>query len=162
MCASWPASRSWFDWLGRSGISLAEAAAIQPTYGGRDGQEKVGRGFALAVMGSGVVSGAGIGANLRGDAGRGAGWFGLLAGVGGMMLGGSAFLESSIEGAHPVEMTMGTVGVGAGLTAAWLGMRTLLRGDPETAPPERQSSARSVTVAPLAGLVTGLALQGRF
>jgi hypothetical protein len=150
------------DWLDESGISLAEAAAIQPTYGDQIKEEKVGRAFTLASMGSGVASGVAIGANLGGDAGTGAGWFGLLAGMGGMLLGGSVFVESSIEGVHSVELTMATVSLGAGLTAAWLGMRTLVRDDTETAPAALRSSARSVSVAPMAGLVNGLALQGRF
>jgi hypothetical protein len=153
------------DWLQRGGISLAEAAAIQPTYGGGPhGEEEIGRRFALASMGAGVAGGAAIGINLRGDADRGAGWFGVLAGVGGMLVGGPVMLDARMGEVPAAAFTMATVNVGVGLTAALLGARTLLRDDGDAVRPEaRRPHARdSVTVVPLAGLVNGLAVQRTF
>jgi hypothetical protein len=155
------------SWLDRNGISLAEASAIQPSYdGGRDDkEEEVNPWFALASLGASVTDGAAIGLNLRADAGRGAGWLGLLAGAGGLLVGGSPFYAPHFdEQVRYTELTMATVNVGIGLTAMWLGVRTLLRDRNEAPPrePGQPPASATLTLAPMAGLVNGVALQGEF
>ncbi len=142
-------------WLDRNGISLAEAAAIQPRYEGDPPDDGVEDWFALASMGASFTDVAAIAVNRHRDAGAGAAWFALIAGAGSIFI-GAAPIHSREQ---PVEIVLSVVNVGMGLTVGLLGLRNLGRdsSEPRPSPPGRR-----LTLAPAVGPVNGLVLHGEF
>lgn len=140
-------------WLDRNGISLAEAAAIQPQYDGDTVEDDFQAWFAVASLGATAADVAAIVVNRNDDAGTGAGWFGVVAGVGSIFV-GVAPIHSRQQ---PIVVVMSAVNVGMGVTAALFGLRNLVNERPEPSPPRSR-----VSLAPAVGPLNGVVLQGEF
>ncbi len=138
-------------WLDRNGISLAEAAAIQPQYEG--GPAPFQPWLALASLGATATDVAAIVVNRNSDAGPGAAWFGVVAGVGSVVI-GVAPLHRSQQSSMVI---LSAVNIGMGVTAALFGLRNLVNERPEPSPPRSR-----VSLAPAVGPLNGVVLQGEF
>ncbi len=118
-------------WLDAQGLTLAEAARIQPTYGQ---DEEISDGFAAVSMGLGVLNGAAIILNLQGgsrEALIGRGFFGIVAGGVSMGVGLS---NADRSGAG---LTLAVTEFLAGAASAALGTTSLIRSQRK-----RESSRR--------------------
>jgi hypothetical protein len=156
-------------WLDAAGLSVEEAARIQPMYGWFPPPEPqrgaVPAGYAVASGLTSAAGGAAIALNLTrpaAGAGRWKGAFGLLTGAAGIGLGGARLNDGGAVAA------LAAVNTGVGLTAAAFGLHTLLSGAPDRPtrdepPPAAARNAR-VEIAPLldAEQGSGLMLNVRF
>jgi hypothetical protein len=148
-------------WLDQNGISLAEAARVQPTYMPEPDPEAIRESFLYPSIAANVAGGAAMGMNVRDGAGKGAGWFGVAAGAA-----GAAFHTPAVfDDERDLERTVGIIGVGVGIAAAALGVRTLMN---QPGPGEVRARGRgrqptvAITAAPVAGGTSGLALVSSF
>ena len=132
-------------WLDNAGLTVEEAARIQPSYGWypppeeEPSRDRVTTGYAVASTVAGALNGAAITLNLigpRADRDTRRGIFGVFAGAVGVAL-GAAKLD---EGGAP--MVVGAANAGIGLASGVLGVRTLLAGAPD-----RRESASAVRPA---------------
>jgi hypothetical protein len=137
-------------WLDRNGISLAEAAAVQPQY---EGDPAFQPWLALASLAATATDVAAIVVNRSSDAGTGAGWFGVVAGVGSVVVGVAPLHRSQ----QSTMVILSAVNIGMGVTAGLFGLRNLVNERPEPSPPGRR-----VSLAPAVGPLNGVVLQGQF
>jgi hypothetical protein len=142
-------------WLDSVGLSLAEAARVQPTYGPPPPETEdpgVSAGYAITSIVASGVSLATVGVNALAPS-RTAGWAGLVAGSAALLAGGVMLDEEGATG----DVATANLIVGAG--AMTFGLTRLL------APPA--ASSRRVSVGPLVvvdaeRLRYGLALRTAF
>lgn len=128
------------SWLVRNGITLDEAARIQPAYGGAgsEGGEDVGK-WVASTVGLGMAS-TGVGLNLSVGKSQGArnarGLLGVVLGMAGVGLG-----TPGLSSDGPVRV-LGAVDAALGIASIALGIRQLnaVGGDP-------QASTRSIAPA---------------
>ena len=119
-------------WLEDNGLSLAEAARIQPSYSNpchtplcEEANDRTpGKGYVRATIGAGWLSGISMGLNLRSAENRSAaaGLFGVGIGAVTMTMGA---LKVGDEGWK--NQTIGAWNIAVGATAAFLGGRALTR-----------------------------------
>jgi hypothetical protein len=112
------------EWLDEHGLTVAEAARIQPTYGFPDPDSQVSEGFAMASVGLAVANGAAIMLNLQGGS-RGAltgrGLFGILAGTADIALG------LTKKDGTGTALTLGVTDMLVGGISVALGVTSLVR-----------------------------------
>jgi hypothetical protein len=159
-------------WLDGAGLSVHEAARIQPMYGWFPPPEeergsRVSSGYAVATALSSGLSGGAIALNF-GPApdrrSRARGIFGVVAGGVGMALGASQLDEGG------ASATLGAVNAGIGLGAAVLGVRTLSATPPDrpAREPAVPASTRAVqaSITPVVSVAegggSGVAVRVRF
>jgi hypothetical protein len=144
-------------WLDESGLSVAEAARIQPGYDGGGGccmigpdpvvsnRDRVSSGYAVASLGLGGSSLGTIGFNAFSPS-RTSGALGIISGVA-TLLAGTAFLD---EGPGNRKVAIANTAVGS--IAALAGVRTLFaqRTARVSAPPEsaKRKMVSDATIAP--------------
>lgn len=141
-------------WLDSVGLSVEEAARIQPRYGPPP-EERVGTTYAVVSVGLAAVSLTATGFNLFRPS-RESGWVGLLAGSA-QVVAGATQLEGTGD-----RRTVAVLNTAAGAVAMLAGVRGLLAGKPVGATPEEE---RRVTIVPLLDPGrgrAGLALSARF
>jgi hypothetical protein len=122
------------EWLDEHGLTVDEAARIQPAYGFPDPESQVSEGFAMASVGLAMANGAAIMLNLQ-DGSRGAlrgrGILGIVAGTADIALGLTK--KDGTGTAHTLGVTDMLVG---GISVA-LGVTSLVRAQSrETRPSE--------------------------
>lgn len=153
-------------WLDENGLSVAEAAHIQPAYDPQPPLPEEPGISARYALGSVLASGVGgaaivlnLGSDRSDDASLWHGLMGLAAGAAGMALGADAIGDGGTVAA------LGAVNAGIGLTSLGLGARTLFRllGDDR----EESISASQgllVTASPMVGVEgrTGFVLRASF
>ena len=147
-------------WLDRNGLTVAEAARIQPSYDpcwNMDCTHQVERPFLFASIGAAALDGVLIGMNLRDDASKGTAAVGLVVGGVTMLLGSSAIDEEERELQHD----LGWVDIGIGAVTAVVSLRSLLRDRPAAAPPPA-AGPPGWSIAPVVGETRGVALRGSF
>jgi len=138
-------------WLEQAGLTLEEAARIQPAYRGDPVYEEgsgIATGYALASVGLGALSGVAIALNLAGEPAQRR-WPAALGVVTGVLGFGLGVLEiDSDDGAA----ALGAVNAGVGLASTGLGMWRLLSpvGDARG----QEQAARSGAVLSVAPTVT--------
>lgn len=149
-------------WLDRNGLTVAEAARIQPSYDpcwNQDCTNTVEPGFLFASLGLSVLDGAMIGLNLRNDASKTTAAVGMIAGGVTMLFGYGQTDEEQRELQHD----LGWVDIGIGAVTAVVSLRSLLRDRPAPYTPAPAAGPPGWTVAPV---VTdhsgGVALRGSF
>lgn len=150
-------------WLDTAGISLSEAARIQPTYGGGSDvvvEDEVTTGYIVASALSVGFGGISIARNLGPAPRRMDGIYGLLIGAYGIGLGGHKLDNGG------TAQALGALNTVVGATAAALGARTLWRSGSgnraDVAPPgQTMSVAAGPTLVP-GGTGLGIHLQMRF
>lgn len=142
-------------WLREAGLSLEEAARIQPMYGccqpDPEEREGVGTGYAVASALTSGVGGVSIGLNLSSlrsrERSRWSGALGVAAGAVGLALG----LDRLDEGGAPAAVGATTAGIG--VLSTTLGAWTLFRtpGDraDDGAAPSPAPAGPSLSAAPL-------------
>jgi hypothetical protein len=112
------------EWLDKHGLTAAEAARIQPTYGFPDPDSEVSEGFAMASVGLAVANGAAIMLNLQGGS-RGAlmgrGFFGIVAGAADIALG------LTKKDGTGTALTLGVTDMLVGGISVALGVTSLVR-----------------------------------
>lgn len=153
-------------WLKEAGLTVAEAARVQPAYGGpTDALSPV---YAAASAGFTIVNAAGLIWNARrGQAARSTGFLALAGGTGGVLLGASGI------GDGPATTLLGVWNIALGTVTALAGAQTLWAGvpsQPAAASRSGKSSAVSsrapkhgqVTIAPTIGARAGLRLNVTF
>jgi hypothetical protein len=137
-------------WLDAAGLSVHEAARIQPMYDYLPPVQRANEpptGYAVATGISSGLSGAAIALNLTrlpaSESPRWRGVFGVVAGMAGVGL-GTARLEDG-----GAVAAMGAVNAGLGVTSTLLGVRTLLAAPPDRAapPPGVDVPARQVSAS---------------
>ena len=146
--------RDLVTWLDKSGLSVAEAARIQPAYDGGPccvigpnpvDRDRVSTGYALASMGLGGSSLGTIGFNAFSPS-RTSGALGLVAGVA-TLIAGASYLD---DGPGNPKVAIANTAVGS--IAALAGVRTLFakRGARVSAPPEsaKRKMVSEATIAP--------------
>ena len=127
------------QWLDDHGLTVAEAARIQPTYGFPDTDREVAEGFAAASVGLAVVNGAAIILNLQGgskDALLGRGFLGIVAGGADIVLGLSQTDKSG------TALALGVTDILVGGISAALGVSSLVRAQTETKTPSEVARFR--------------------
>lgn len=133
------------SWLDSAGLSLEEAARIQPTYGWEpphiEADDAIGSGYAIASVLSGSLSGAALALNLAGPERRWPALLGIAAGVTGVALGASK-LDDTGDAA-----VVGAVNAGLGALSAAVGAWELLRLPGDKAP-GGEGGGVAVRVAP--------------
>lgn len=154
-------------WLDENGLSVAEAARIQPAYDPRRPLPEEEPGIsARHALGSVLASGVGgasivlnLGSDRSDDASLWHGLMGLAAGAAGIGLGADAIGDGGTVAA------LGAVNAGIGLASLGLGARTLFRlpGDDREGTASA-SQGLSVTASPMVGMEgrTGLVLRASF
>lgn len=142
-------------WLHEAGLSLEEAARIQPMYGccwiGPAESERVSTGYAVASALTSGVGGVSIGLNLSSlrsrERSRWSGALGMAAGTAGLALG----LDRLDDGGAPAALGAATAGIGVLSTA--LGAWTFFRLPEESATDDAAGSSApsgpALSVAPL-------------
>jgi hypothetical protein len=141
------------EWLDEHGLTAAEAARIQPTYGPSTDQDP-GEGFAAASIGLAVVNGAAIMLNLQGgskDALLGRGFFGIVAGGADIVLG----LSKTDRSGTALALGMTDILVG-GISAA-LGVTSLVRAQGKSKAPSEEARLR---IQPIRRTVEGRSTVG--
>ena len=143
-------------WLDKSGLSVAEAARIQPAYDGgpccvigpnpvAPDPNRVSTSYALASMGLGGSSLGTIGFNVFSPS-RTSGALGLVAGVA-TLIAGASYLDDG-----PGNQKVAIANTAVGSIAALAGVRTLFakRGAQASAPPEsaKRKMVSEATIAP--------------
>ena len=142
-------------WLDKSGLSVGEAARIQPAYGGPNpcctigpdpvDRDRVSTGYALASMGLGGTSLGTLGFNAFSPS-RASGALGLVAGMA-TLIAGASYLD---EGPGNQKVAIANTAIGS--IAALAGVRTLFakRSARVSAPPEssRDKIVSDATIAP--------------
>jgi hypothetical protein len=127
------------EWLDEHGLTVAEAARIQPTYGFPNTDQDPGEGFAAASIGLAVVNGAAIILNLQAgskDALLGRGFLGIVAGGADIVLG----LSKADESGTALALGMTDILVG-GISAA-LGVSSLVRAQIKAKAPSEEARFR--------------------
>jgi hypothetical protein len=127
------------EWLDEHGLTVAEAARIQPTYGFPDPDQDVGEGFAAASVGLAVVNGAAIMLNLQGgskDALLGRGFLGIVAGGADIVLG-----LSKADGSG-TALALGMTDILVGGISAALGVTSLVRAQTKSKAPAEEAKFR--------------------
>ena len=127
------------DWLDEHGLTVAEAARIQPTYGFPNTDQDPGEGFAAASIGLAVVNGAAIMLNLQGgskDALQGRGFLGIVAGGADIVLGLSKTDRSG------TALALGLTDMLVGGISAALGVSSLVRAQAKAKAPSEESRFR--------------------
>jgi hypothetical protein len=149
-------------WLDRNGLTVAEAARIQPSYdpcSNQDCSHMVEPGFLFASLGLSVLDGAMVGLNLENDASKTTAAIGMIAGGVTMLLGYGQTDEEHRELQHD----LGWVDVGIGAVTVVVSLRSLLRDRPAPYTPAPAAGPPGWTLAPV---VTdhsgGVALRGSF
>jgi hypothetical protein len=149
-------------WLDRNGLTVAEAARIQPSYDPCwevDCSEMVERSFLLASVGVVAVDGVMMGINLKGEPSTGAAAVGIVTGGITMLLGYTALDEEQRE----LQRDLGIVDVGIGLVTAAVSLRALVLDRRSGAAPAPASGPPGGwTIAPVVGETSGVALRGSF
>jgi hypothetical protein len=156
-------------WVDSVGLTLGEAARIQPTYQ-RTEDESVNIDYALASL---IVSGAALstaGLNTFAPS-RTSGWFGVLTGAAAAVtgLGGLAFLTNTTNSRNAAA-TLAGANVLVGATAMGLGIRGLVVARHKASPASAgalQRAAAALVVTPAAvpgrrGPALALSFRGRF
>lgn len=150
-------------WLESVGLTVAEAARIQPAYGPQpiEREDEVTGRYALASAVAGGLGGAAIALNLEAAPGNAAWWrgsLGLGAGVLGLAVGASG-LDG--DGASQV---LGGANLGLGAAAAFFGTRTLLSasGPASSATDGRGLEFGAAPLLPLGGAPPGLLVRVSF
>lgn len=141
-------------WLRGAGLSVAEAARIQPTYGPAPNPDpaRTDAGYATATALAAGLSGGLISWNLLrqqpGEGGGVAGALGVAIGLGDLALAGIGMARDS--DARQVEPAHIAINLGLGLVSGALGLRTLLAtGAPAAASDTRaQRGALQLSAAP--------------
>ncbi|HUQ05283.1 MAG TPA: hypothetical protein VM261_22420 [Kofleriaceae bacterium] len=152
-------------WLDRNGLTAAEAARIQPSYNGCDfnpcdDKDKVDRGAAIASVGLAALNGLAIGANLRDDAGNGAGGGGLLAG--GLLMFAGYAMQNDLDPQRELQQDLAWMDMGLGAITVALSIRTLTRDRAPAAVAPPPSSPGGWSIAPVLGSTRGVSLSTRF
>jgi hypothetical protein len=147
--------RNLVAWIDESGLSVAEAARIQPQYDGPNpcctigpnpvDRDRVSTGYALASMGLGGSSLGTIGFNVFSPSNT-SGALGLVAGVA-TLIAGASYLDDG-----PGNQKVAIANTAVGSIAALAGVRTLFakRGARVAAPPEsaKRKMVSDATIAP--------------
>jgi len=127
------------QWLDEHGVTVAEAARIQPTYGFPDTDREVSEGFAAGSVGLAVVNGAAIMLNLQGgskDALLGRGFLGVVAGGADIVLGLSQTDKSG------TALALGLTDILVGGISAALGVASLVRAQVKAKTPSGEARFR--------------------
>lgn len=151
-------------WLDRNGLTAAEAARIQPAYDGcgfEDCTNDVDRSAMVASVGLAAANGFAIAANLRDDAGNGAGGAGLL--VGGITIFAGYAMQRDLDERRELQQDIAWVDIGLGAITAALSLRTLTRDRaPAAVAPPAPVSPGGWSVSPILGETRGVSLATRF
>jgi hypothetical protein len=129
-------------WLGESGLSVDEAARIQPTYGGAivvvENNDRVGRSYAILSMGLGSVSMGSMALNLFAPT-RTSGAVGLLSGAATIVAGAQHLSDGGgNRRMAQVDLAVGSVAAAGALYALIFKGKPMLRT--AEAKPARESS----------------------
>lgn len=149
-------------WLGSAGLSIEEAARIQPRYGWEpphiEPDDRVDSGYAVASVLVGSLSGAAVAMNLTGPESRWAAVAGIVAGAGGVAI-GAAKLDDGGDAA-----VLGAINAGLGILSASVGAWELLRlpGDERNAAPGGVAVSVSPALAAAESAAAGLSVRFRF
>jgi hypothetical protein len=151
------------DWLSDHGLTVAEAARIQPKYGGGDvviGRDKVSSEYAALTGVSSVLAGTSVVLNLRSldevTRYRGRGLLGLAAGGFAIGLGVSKLGDYASPGD-----AMGVWSIGVGSVALILGARSVFWKRPATAAAPRSASRLEILPVVLSGGASRVGLSAR-
>ena len=150
-------------WLDSVGLTAAEAARIQPSYGNEPGS-KVSTGFAVGslVLGGGALVASGF--NIFSPT-TASGWLGVAAGVGAGILGAAHIAETGTDEAIALaDLLIGVTAVGLGIRGIVVGGR-----DPKTAATSASDGTRGIELGMSPSFTSpngrpgfGLMLQARF
>jgi hypothetical protein len=138
------------DWLDESGLTLAEAARIQPTYGPIDPFEPPDRAYRTATFVSAGIGAAASVWNLltprTSPARTAAGVTGVAAGVGALTTGVIGLALDEAE--HEVRGGEVALNLGMGVVSVLLGGRTLLRSPDAAERADDASASRQWSLSP--------------
>jgi hypothetical protein len=153
-------------WLDRNGLTAAEAARIQPAYNGcefEDCTDRIDPTALVASMALATANGAAIAVNLRDDASKRAGVFGLLVG-GASMFGGYMMISTgSLNTNRELQRDLGWIDIGLGAASAAVSLRTLLRDRPAPhAAPAAPMGPGGWSMAPIVGETRGVSFATTF
>jgi hypothetical protein len=151
-------------WLDENGLTVHEAARIQPWYGEPPHEEPATSGVSAGhALGSAIATGAGgaaivlnLGSNPSTNASLWHAMLGMTAGAAGITLGTETLGDGGSAGA------LGALNLGVGLASLGLGVRTLVQL-PGDAPDEGVSSSRalSLSASPMIGREGGTGVRVR-
>jgi hypothetical protein len=155
-------------WLNASGLTVDEAARIQPTYGGGGGvivvnanADRVSRPYAILSMGLGSVSMAATGLNLFAPS-RASGGVGLLSGAATLVAGLDRLHDSGgNKRMAQADLTVGSIAVASALYSLMVKMKPMRRTAAAQTPAREAAWSPRLDVVGSAGQV-GVGTQARF
>jgi len=148
-------------WLDRNGLTVAEAARIQPAYDPcweRDCTNEVETRFATLSLATTVLSGVTIGLNLDDDASTTTAVVGIV--VGGLTM--AVGYPEIDEEQRDLQRNLAWADVGIGAATAAIALRGLLLSRRRASAPAAAAPPGGLTLAPIVGAAQGLALGGSF